>query len=93
MQALQVVAALQAAQPVGQGRQEVLTVGVQGAARYCPAPHEVQALQTTPSPVKPGWQAQVKLPSVFTQLALAEQLAVAMTHSLMSAHPEAPPPL
>jgi hypothetical protein len=54
MQALQVVAPLQAAQPAGQGRQDVFAFDVQGAARYWPAPQVVQAWHTTPSPVKPA---------------------------------------
>ena len=37
-----------------------------------------------PSPLKPDGHVQVKLPTVFTQVALSTQSAVPMVHSLMS---------
>jgi 3-methyladenine DNA glycosylase AlkC len=90
---VQVAASLQAAQPAGQAEQAVSVVALQAAFWYCPAAQVAQALQTTPSPVNPGLQAQLKLPALFVQFALAEQLDVPAAHSSMSAQPPAPPPV
>jgi hypothetical protein len=58
-----------------------------------PAAQVVHALHTTPVPVKPGLHAQAKLPGLFAQFALAEQLAVPpLAHSSMSVQPAVPPP-
>ena len=90
---LHVEASLQVAQPAGQAPQVASVVAVQAAVWYWPAAQVVQALQTTPSPVKPVLHPQVKLPGVFEQSAFVEQFAVPALHSLMSTQPPAPPPV
>ena len=73
----------------GQAAQVASAVAVQAAVWYWPAAQVVQALQTTPVPVKPGLHAQVKLPATLVQLAFAEQLSVSVAHSSMSVQPRA----
>ena len=73
--------------------QAVSVVALHAAVWNWPAAQVVQSLQTTPSPVNPGLQAQLKLPALLVQLALAEQLDVPAAHSSMSTQPPAPPPV
>jgi hypothetical protein len=90
---LQVEASLQVAQPAGQAPHVASVVAVQAAVWYWPPAQVAHALHTTPSPVKPVLQPQLKLPGVFEQFAFVEQFAVPELHSLMSTQPPAPPPV
>jgi hypothetical protein len=85
--------AVQAAHPTSHEAQVASPFALHAAVWYLPAPQAVQAPHTMPSPVNPGLHAQVKSPAVFWQTASLEQLSVCRSHSSMSTHPDAPPPV